>query len=207
MGVRGRLFAFAYDRIMTASESAGLAELRRDLIAQASGDVLEVGAGTGLNLPHYPREITSLTLSEPESPMVRRLERAAAESPHAPAVVCASAEQLPFGDAGFDTVVVTLALCTVGDQATALGEVRRVLRPGGQLLFMEHVRSDDAAAARRQDRMLRINHFVGYGCHCNRRTLDAITAGGFTVADVTHTQLPKATSWLRPLIVGSATAS
>ena len=139
--------------------------------------------------------------------MVRRLERVATDSPFAPAVVRAPAEQLPFGAGGFDTVVIMLALCTVGDQAAALGEVHRVLRPGGRLLFMEHVRSDDAATARRQDRMFRINHFVGYGCHCNRRTLDAITAGGFTVADVTHTHLPKAASWLRPLIVGSATAS
>lgn len=207
MGLRGRLFAFAYERTMPASEDAGLADMRRDLIAQASGDVLEVGAGTGLNLPHYPRSITSLTLSEPEAAMLRRLERAAAASPWAPVVVRAPAEQLPFADGSFDTVVVTLTLCTVSDLAAALGEAHRVLRPAGRLLFLEHVRSDDADLARRQDRMFRINHFVGYGCHCNRRTLDAIAANGFTLGEVVHGELPKAASWLRPLIVGSATAA
>lgn len=206
MSVRGWLFAWGYDRIMSATEQAGLGERRRDLLAAASGTVLEIGAGTGLNLPYYAAGVTSLTLTEPERPMLRRLERAAERSARATELVQAPAEELPFADGRFDTVVTTLTLCTVRDQPRALREIRRVLRPGGRLLFLEHVRGRDADTARLQDRMLRLTRFFGYGCHCNRDTLAAITAAGFSVDEVEHGELPNSPRWIRPMITGTATA-
>ena len=116
----------------------------------------------------------------------------------------APAEDLPFEDATFDVAVSTLVLCGVDDQPRALRELRRVLRPGGQLLFVEHVRSGDAHLARSQDRMNGINRFV-VGCDCNRPTLDSIGEAGFTVMRVEHTTLPKVPQFVSPAIVGSAT--
>lgn len=193
----------AYDKMMRGSEDAGVRELRQGLIADASGRVLEIGAGTGLNLPHYNGSIESLVLTEPQAPMVRRLQRAVHE--HAPQaqVLRAPAEDLPFEDDSFDTVVTTLVLCGVDDQPRAVREARRVLRPGGRLLFLEHVRADDPGLARFQDRMNWLNRVV-VGCDCNRPTLGTIEAEGFTVSRLEQTTMPKAPKFVRPLIVGSA---
>ena len=117
----------------------------------------------------------------------------------------APAEDLPFDDDTFDVAVSTLVLCGVDDQPRALRELRRVLRPGGRLLFIEHVRSDDPGTARLQDRMNWLNRLV-VCCDCNRPTLDSIGAAGFTVTQVEHTALPKAPTFVRPAILGSATA-
>lgn len=193
----------AYDKMMRGSEEAGVRELRQGLVADASGRVLEIGAGTGLNLPHYDSSIESLVLTEPQAPMLRRLQRAVHE--HAPQaqVLRAPAEDLPFEDASFDTVVTTLVLCGVDDQPRAVREARRVLRPGGRLLFLEHVRADDPGLARFQDRMNWLNRVV-VGCDCNRPTLGTIEAEGFTVSRLEQTTMPKAPKFVRPLIVGSA---
>jgi len=121
------------------------------------------------------------------------------------AVRQAAAEDLPFGDDSFDVAVSTLVLCGVDDQPRALRELRRVLRPGGRLLFIEHVRSTDPELARFQDRMNGINRFI-VGCDCNRPTLDSLQEAGFTIAQVEYTTLPKAPKFARPAIVGSATA-
>jgi ubiquinone/menaquinone biosynthesis C-methylase UbiE len=118
-------------------------------------------------------------------------------------VLRAPAEDLPFEDATFDTVVSALVLCGVDDQARALREVRRVLRPGGRMLFIEHVRSDDPELARFQDRMNWLNRFV-VQCDCNRPTLDSIEDQGFTVSKLERTTLPKAPKFVRPLVVGAA---
>src|SRR5690348_12746628 len=144
MSLRSRLFALTYDRQLARAEDAGLRALRERLLAGAGGDVLEIGGGTGANLPWYGPAVGSLTITEPEPPMLRRLERRVREhsaSQHGPAprVVRAPAEDLPFGDGSFDTAVSTLVLCGVRDQPRALRELRRVLRPGGRLLFLEHV--------------------------------------------------------------------
>jgi ubiquinone/menaquinone biosynthesis C-methylase UbiE len=205
MSLRSRFFAATYDRQMASTEAAGLRALREPLLAQAAGDVVEIGGGTGTNLSLYGNDVRTLTITEPEAPMLRRLERRAAEQqPHA-MVLRAPAEDLPFDDASFDVAVSTLVLCGVNDQPRALRELRRVLRPGGRLLFIEHVRSDDPKLARHQDRMNPINRFV-VQCDCNRPTLSSIEQAGFTIATVDHGALPKSPKFVRPLIVGTATA-
>ncbi len=204
MTLRSRFFAMTYDRQMTKVEKAGLRACREGLLAGAAGRVLEIGAGTGANLRFYGPAVVSLTLTEPETPMLRRLERKAAVQAPGATVLRAPAEDLPFEDAAFDVAVSTLVLCGVDDQPRALRELRRVLRPGGQLLFIEHVRSADTHLARSQDRMNGINRFV-VGCDCNRPTLDSIQNAGFTVTRAEHTTLLKVPRFASPAIVGSAT--
>jgi len=204
MTLRSRFFAMTYDHQMTKVEQAGLRAYREGLLAGAAGQVLEIGAGTGSNLRFYGPAVESLTLTEPETPMLRRLERKVGEQAPGATVLRAPAEDLPFEDATFDVAVSTLVLCGVDDQPRALRELRRVLRPGGQLLFIEHVRSGDTHLARSQDRMNGINRFV-VGCDCNRPTLDSIGDAGFIVTRVEHTTMPKVPKFASPVIVGSAT--
>ena len=204
MGLRSRFFALTYDRQLAKVERAGLGELRHRLVETASGRVLEIGTGTGANLDHYGPAVESLTLTEPEQPMLRRLEPHVRErAPHA-TVLRAPAEDLPFDDGSFDTVVSTLVLCGVSDQPRALREVRRVLRPGGRLIFVEHVRSDDPKLARWQDRMNGLNRFMAC-CECNRPTLDSMKEAGFRIDEVEHSKLQKVPRFVRPLIAGTAT--
>jgi ubiquinone/menaquinone biosynthesis C-methylase UbiE len=203
MTLRSRFFAMTYDRQMTKVEKAGLRACREGLLAAAAGQVLEIGAGTGSNLRFYGPAVESLTLTEPQIPMLRRLERKAREQAPGATVLRAPAEDLPFEDATFDVAVSTLVLCGVDDQPRALRELRRVLRPGGQLLFIEHVRSADTRLARSQDRMNGINRFV-VGCDCNRPTLDSIREAGLTVTRVEHMTLPKVFKFVSPAIAGSA---
>jgi ubiquinone/menaquinone biosynthesis C-methylase UbiE len=205
MSLKTRFFAATYDRMSAKSEEAGLRALRQALLADAGGRVLEIGAGTGANLPHYNGRLESLVVTEPEPPMLRRLQRAANQhAPHAQ-VLRAPAEDLPFEDDSFDTVVSTLVLCGVDDQPRALREARRVLRPGGRLLFLEHVRADDPEIAKFQDRMNWLNRLV-VGCDCNRPTLATIKAEQFSVSRLEQTTMPKAPKFVRPLIVGTATS-
>ncbi len=204
MSLHTRIFARTYDRQMARAENAGLRALRQRLLAGASGDVIEIGAGTGLNLPCYGPDVRSLTVTEPEPPMLRHLERRAREHRPSARVLRAPAEDLPFDDDSFDTAVSTLVLCTVDDQPRALRELRRVLRPGGRLLFLEHLRSGDPATARLQDRINWLNRLV-VCCDCNRPTLDSIRSAGFTVTQAEHTALPKAPKFARPATLGSAT--
>lgn len=205
MSLRWTIIAPAYDRMSRSSEEAGLAMLRQGLLSDATGRVLEIGAGTGVNLPYYGEGVESLVLTDPEAPMLRRLQRTADEHRPDAQVLQAPAEELPFEDDSFDTFVSTLVLCGVENQPRALREARRVLRPGGRLLFIEHVRAEDPSLARFQDRMNRLNRFVA-GCECNRRTLAAIEAEQFEVSRVEHTMTPKAPKFVQPLIVGSAEA-
>ena len=206
MSLGGRFFAATYDAMLAGTEKAGLRARREALLSGVAGRVLEIGAGTGANLPLYGEAVESLTVTEPEAPMARRLERRAREQSRPVDVVQAPAEKLPFEDGQFDVAVSTLVLCTVGDQARALGELRRVLKPGGELLFIEHVRSDQPRAARWQDRLNGVSQAIGHGCNCNRLTLDAIRAAGFTITELEQDKLPKAPPTHRPLAIGTATA-
>jgi ubiquinone/menaquinone biosynthesis C-methylase UbiE len=203
----GRAFSAAYDRGFQGAEDAGLRQMRRELLAQARGRVLELGAGTGLNLEHYPEEIDALTLVEPDPHMTKQLREKLARSGRISgvSVVEAPGEGLPFANGSFVTVVVTLVLCTVPDPEATLAEVKRVLTPDGQLLFLEHVRSRDDGLAKWQDRLERPWRFLADGCHCNRDTVAAIDAAGFELGDVESDELPKLPPLVRPLRRGRAT--
>jgi SAM-dependent methyltransferase len=166
--------------------------------------VLEIGGGTGFNLEHYPRELDELVVTDPSEGMLGRLERRAAHVPPPVRLVRAPAEQLPFEDASFDTVVSTFVLCSVDDQDAALAEIRRVLAPGGRFLFLEHVRADDPRLARRQDRLERPWGFVAFGCHPNRPTGERIEAAGLEVEAIERGELPNSPRLVRPLITGRA---
>lgn len=202
----GRAFSAAYDRGFKGAEEAGLRDMRRELLSQAWGRVLELGAGTGLNLEHYPAGIESLTMVEPDPHMTRQLRQKLAEAQRSAevSVVEAPGEELPFADASFDTVAVTLVLCTVPDPETTLAEIKRVLAPEGQLLFLEHVRAHDTGLAKWQDRLERPWRFLADGCHCNRDTVATISAAGFELGEVENGELPKLPPLVRPLVKGSA---
>lgn len=197
-----RCFAAVYDTVNGPAERAGLRERRRSLLAQATGATIEIGAGTGLNLPYYPAAVTGLTLVEPDRHMRRRLRARAAGLGRATEILDGSAERLPFPDASFDTAVVTFALCSVPEERSALAEIARVLRPGGRLLFLEHVRSTDPKIAARQDE--RPFPYPLIGCHPNRATLDAIEGSPLTVESVLHGEVPKVPKVESPMIVGTA---
>ena len=188
-----------YDRIGRTYTSTRATDPRiAAAVWEAIGDartVLNVGAGTG----HYEPTDRDVVALEPSSVMIA--QRPAGAAP----VVQGRAEALPFEDDSFDTVVSTLVLCGVDDQPRALREARRVLRPGGQLLFLEHVRSDDPGLARFQDRMNWLNNLL-VGCDCNRPTLATIEAEKFEVSRIERTTMPKAPKFVRPLIVGTATS-
>ncbi len=205
MTLWGRIFAALYEPVLRVSERNGLADLRADLLAQAGGRTLELGAGTGLNLDHYPAAVTELVLSEPEAPMFAKLEQRVRVRGAAAQVVRAGAEKLPFADGDFDTVVATLVFCSVTDLERSLREVRRVLAPGGQLLFLEHVRHPDATRARRQERLTPIQRRLACGCHFDRAIPAAITEAGFALTDERHEHFPRAAKVLQPLAVGRAT--
>jgi len=184
---------------------AGMRRGRRALLAQASGRVLEIGAGTGLNLAHYlDDEIDELVLAEPEPAMRERLTRRIRRCGSHAAVVDAPAEALPFADESFDTVVCTLVLCTVNAPDRALSEIGRVLRPDGRLLFIEHVRADSPTLAYLQDRLLEPWRRFASGCRCNRATVELMRACGFHV-DARQSPWHAMPPIVRPLVSGRAT--
>jgi len=199
-----RVFAAIYEPTLWIGERAGMCRHRRELLTQARGRTVEIGSGTGLNLVHYPDDLSELVLAEPEPSMRKRLERAVRRRERPARVIGARAEQLPFPDASVDTVVSTLVLCTVDAPDLALREIARVLRPDGQLLFIEHVRSDSAALARWQDRLVRAWKRFAEGCRCNRATLELMNACGFQLE-------ARPAAWramppiIRPLAIGRAT--
>jgi ubiquinone/menaquinone biosynthesis C-methylase UbiE len=202
-----RFFAAIYDRLMAASEDAGLAAMRARTVGEARGRTLELGAGTGANLAYYTDAVTELVLTEPDPHMARRLRTRVAEGPPPAAsveVVEAPAESMPFDDASFDSIVSTLVLCSVEDPAAVAGELARLLRPGGRLLYLEHVRDPgDGTLARWQDRLERPWGWFMGACHPNRRTESTLRAAGFATETEMET-FPKGPPIVRPLARGTA---
>jgi SAM-dependent methyltransferase len=161
-------------------ERKGAAEHRRELLAGLHGLVVEVGAGNGLNFRHYPPEVTEVVAVEPESYLRTKAEEAARDAPVPVRVQTGLADVLPFPDGEFDAAVCSLVLCSVPDLPLALAEIRRVVRPGGELRFYEHVRGT-GFRARLQDAADPIWSRIGAGCHPNRDTVAAIEQAGFEV--------------------------
>lgn len=205
----GRAFAWGFDRFQQASEEAGMRDRRAELVAQAHGRTLEIGAGTGANVDLYPAAVTELVLAEPFGPMATQLRQRVARSARATTaqVLEAPAEALPFATQSFDTVTSTLVLCTVEDPAAALAEIARVLRPGGRFLFLEHVRAPDPGLARWQDRLHGPWYLFGHGCHCNRDTLAAVEASPLVEPVTRRGEIPKVPPLVRPMLLGSANAA
>lgn len=202
----GRVFAAVYDTAFIRAERAGFSGVRAEVTSRAQGRVLEVGAGTGLNLAHYPDSVRELVLAEPDPHMADRLQRKLAAGARVPAtVVEAPAERIPAEDGAFDAVVCTLVLCTAPDPALALAEVARVLRPGGVFSFAEHVRAEDPRLARWQDRLNRPWGWYGCGCNCNRDTVAHIRASPLELGSVRRDRLVGISPLVRPMAVGFAT--
>ena len=204
MPIRERLFAAIYDPLSARTEEKFGAELKRKLLANAGGRVLEIGVGTGLSLPHYPADVDEIVGVDPAAPMLRRARRRAADLGRDVTFSQAPGESLPFPDDSFDTVVTLAVLCSVDDQGRALAEIRRVLRPGGRFVFLEHVRSDDRSLARKQDRYERPWGWFTCGCHPNRDTLNAIRDAGFDVVEVEREERRELPRLVRPHVAGWA---
>jgi len=200
------LMASIYDRFMQPGEEACVGEWRRELLAETRGGVLEVGAGTGLNLPHYPSSVHDLVLCEPDAHMRRKLERRVRERTGLPVseVVDAEAEDLPFTDGSFDCVVGTLVLCSVGHPARALSEIRRVLRPGGTFVFLEHVADEDPEHLAWQRRIEPVWKRLAGNCHLQRRTCHSIEEAGFAFARLQRDRMQPALPFVRSTIRGHA---
>lgn len=195
-------FAFFYPMFMPLYERKGLADQRRRLLKRAHGHVLEIGAGTGLNFDKYPAGIEVLA-TEPDPHMLKRARKAASRAGGAVTVEQAHAEALPAEDGSVDTIVSTLVLCSVPDVTAALKEIDRILKPGGQILLLEHVRAAEEGMAKKQDRGERMQVRFGAGCHPNRDTRSALVAAGFEVGSVADVVLPLP-KLVTPGIMGAA---
>lgn len=198
------LLAQCYDLAMRKTERLCLKDWRRELLTRAEGTLLEIGAGTGANLPHYPAG-PELILCEPDHFMRTRLRKKASAAGLPEAQLCDwSAEKLEQPDHSVDTIVSTLVLCSVQNLQHALQEIHRVLKPGGQLLFIEHVRSDCSIIARRQRQYEPIWRCVSGNCHLTRNTVDQIAASGMVIEQLQEDQLCNAPAFVSRTLRGCA---
>ncbi len=186
-------------------ETPEMGEQRALVLNGVSGVVLEIGLGTGANLPYYPDDVRLLTAVEPSAAMQPRAEQRAKQAGRTITLTQQAGERLPFEVERFDAVVITLVLCTVEDVGTVLTEALRVLRPGGRCHFLEHVASPDPKVRKWQDRLNGVNKVVGCGCNLNRDTESAIRAAGFCIGRFDRPTLPRIMGKLHPLIRGVAT--
>lgn len=205
MSLYRTLCAHYYERAMAKAERLCLQQWRREILRQASGAVLEIGAGTGLNLPWYPDHLGRLVLCEPDLSMRRHLLRRCAGQSSPPAEVsAAAAENLPFETASIDTVVSTLVLCSVRDPRMALAEIRRVLKPGGSFLLMEHVAAEPGSVLLRWQRFWRPLWLrCACNCHLDRPTAALIEGAGFR-SELQPQMMRGAPAVASPMILGRA---
>jgi ubiquinone/menaquinone biosynthesis C-methylase UbiE len=207
-GLNEKVFAQIYPFIMGVSEKAGQAQTRAELLRDATLRTLEIGTGNGYNLPHYGPGVTELVLTEPSPSMVAQLNKTISRRPptvDSVEVVQTGAEQLPFKDATFDTVVGTYVHCTIPNPEAALREIARVLRPGGRYLFMEHVRgAEGTRTARFQDLIEPVHTYVAAGCHPNRDIARMIKESPLRVERLEIGRVPHAVPSVRPRILGVA---
>jgi ubiquinone/menaquinone biosynthesis C-methylase UbiE len=202
-----KLFAKWYPVVMGWSEDAGQRETRRKLMGRAQGRTLEIGAGSGCNLDHYTAAVSELVVSEPSPFMVEHLRTHLDNTP--PPVGSwrieeTGAEELPFADASFDTVVATFVHCSIPNPPAALEEIARVLKPGGRYLFMEHVRAQGSVYGRFQDLVEVPHRLIAAGCYPNRRTEQMLADSTLTVEELVHEPMPRSSLTVRPTIRGSA---
>jgi ubiquinone/menaquinone biosynthesis C-methylase UbiE len=207
-GLNERLFAVWYPWVCRLSEWGGQRQTRAALISEARGRTLEIGAGSGLNLPHYTEQVSELVVSEPSPHMLAHLRTALTNAP--PPVgswelVQSDAEVLPFGDEHFDTVVGTFVHCTIPHPERALEEIARVLRPGGRYLFLEHVHAGEGTLLGRAQDLLELPHrYIAAGCHPNRRTLGLLEHSALQVERAERGNMPLSSPTVRPTLIGSA---
>ncbi len=194
----GSVYAALYDAVMARAERGLLHRRRVETAGAATGQVLEIGAGTGANIPFYV-SADAVCATDPDPAMLRRARRRLEHASVPVTLRQCSAENLPFADGSVDTVVATLVLCSVPDQRAALAEIRRVLAPDGLFRFIEHVRQEDGPMGRVQDVVTPLWRRCAGGCHLNRRTVDAIEAAGFALVDLRRERLIRA-----PVVVGVA---
>ena len=180
-------FAAIYDRMAAPEERRFMSAVREELAGGAQGKVLEIGAGTGLNFPHY-RDDVEVIATEPDPYMRQRAQRRLAESGKNIELREASAEELPFDSDSFDTVVGTLVMCSIPHPQRALAEIRRVLKAGGEYRFYEHVRYESAFGALWQDAVLPVWRWFAAGCHPNRNTVRAVKDAGFNITQLEKTK-------------------
>lgn len=178
---------------------------RRQALAPVRGDVLEIGFGTGLNLPHYPETVTRLTVIDSERMLPERVaQRIARARVPVESMQLDAGGKLPFADHSFDSVVTTWTLCSIADVAAALAEIRRVLKPDGRYIFFEHGRSDDPKVARWQDFFNPIQNIIGRGCHINRPIDRLIKDAGLEILELDRFVMPKAPRMLGEMYRGAA---
>ncbi len=197
-----RVSTWLYALTCRSQEAGPLGRHRAGLVARARGVTLDIGAGTGANLVHLPPAVTDLHLLEPDPHMRARLARVA---PGSAVVHPVGGEDVPLPGASVDTVLLTLSMCSVDDPAAVAAEIRRVLRPGGQVLVLEHVRSEDPTTARWQRRLDPVYTRLAGGCHLDRDTGGVLGAAGLDTSGLRAAQIP-APALTRHLLVGTAVA-
>ncbi|MEO0947631.1 MAG: class I SAM-dependent methyltransferase [Cyanobacteria bacterium J06641_5] len=194
-----------FPRLLDWSMSGEItARYRRQVLKDLSGDVLEIGCGTGLNFPYYPSSLQTLVASDPNPGMLAIARKRQQELPFAIELVEAGGEALPFASDRFDAVVSTWTLCSIPDSAAALAEFQRVLKPGGKFVFVEHGLSPEQSVQTWQNRLTPIQKRIADGCHLNRNIAQLVESAGFAIASLEHLYMPDIPKVLGYLYLGAA---